>query len=48
MQHYHVILQNEDEKLITSEVKVTEIKIYIYIYIGLCFMSIVRIMEFLR
>lgn len=33
MQHYHVILQNEDEKLITSEVKVTEIKIYIYIYI---------------
>lgn len=46
MQHYHVILQNEDEKLITSEVKGTEIKIYIYI--GLCFMSIVRIMEFLR
>lgn len=28
MQHYHVILQNEDEKLITSEVKVTEIYIY--------------------
>lgn len=26
MQHYHVILQNEDKKLITSEVKVTEIK----------------------
>lgn len=31
MQHYHVILQNEDEKLITSEVKGTEIKkMYIY------------------